>query len=202
VMDHPRQCVFCGSTNDDTPLRDPTGSRRFWVVEVTKSHIDNDYLRSIRFQLFAEALVALKAGESYHPTYEQESVLFKPEQERHTRISPIYEQLLHLAGNEVGDWASKPEWTTAEVGMKLTGKGVDSVTPTLQQEIGSAMRRMGWQVKQKRIAGKVVRVYTKPDNWGAIVHERNSVSESQKPPTGVSPPSTNSNNETDDDMPF
>lgn len=202
VTDHPRQCVFCGSTNDDTPLRDPTGSRRFWVVEVTKPLIDNDYVRSVRLQLFAEALAAVKAGESYHPTYDQENVLFKPEQERHTRISPIYEQLLHLAGNEVGDWASKSEWTTAEVGMKLTGKGVDSVTPTLQQEIGSAMRRMGWQVKQKRVAGKVVRVYAKPANWGAVVSERSSVSESQKLATGVSPTFINQPDENDDDIPF
>lgn len=202
VTDHPRQCVFCGSTNDDTPLRDPTGSRRFWVVEVTKPLIDNDYVRSVRLQLFAEALAAVKTGESYHPTYEQENILFKPEQERHTRSSPIYEQLLHLAGNEVGDWASKSEWTTAEVGMKLTGKGVDSVTPTLQQEIGSAMRRMGWTVKQKRVAGKVVRVYSKPANWGAIVNERESALEARKPATGVSPTSINQVNETDDDIPF
>lgn len=186
VVDHPRQSVFCGSTNDDTPLRDPTGARRFWVVDVTRVHINNEYLRSIRFQLFAEALEAFNRGEAYHPTYEQENALFKPEQERHTRLSPVYEQLLHLAGNEVGDWLQKTEWTTAEIGMKLTGKGVDSVTPTLQQEIGAAMRRMGWTVKQKRLAGKTIRVYLKPANWGA----------------GASPTSTNSINGDDDDMPF
>jgi predicted P-loop ATPase len=202
VTDHPRQCVFCGSTNDDTPLRDPTGARRFWVVEVTKPLIDNDYVRSVRLQLFAEALVAVKSGERHYPSYEQESVLFKPEQERHTRSSPIYEQLLHLAGNEVGDWASKSEWTTAEIGMKLTSKGVDAVTPTLQQEIGSAMRRMGWSVQQKRVAGKVVRVYKKPDNWYAIVNERSTDSESQKSSTGVSPTSSNPVYGDDDDIPF
>jgi len=54
ILERPRQCVFVGTTNDLEFLKDATGERRYWPVQVQKLDLEGN--RRDRDQLWAEAL--------------------------------------------------------------------------------------------------------------------------------------------------
>lgn len=66
VTETPRCCVFYGTTNDKTFLRDHTGNRRFWPVEVRGvghgEKLKNELGAEVD-QLWAEAVARYHAGE-------------------------------------------------------------------------------------------------------------------------------------------
>jgi predicted P-loop ATPase len=57
----PRQCVFIGTTNSETWLKDETGGRRFWPVWCG-GPIDLAGLRRDRDQIWSEALLRYRQG--------------------------------------------------------------------------------------------------------------------------------------------
>jgi hypothetical protein len=75
----PRQCVFIGTTNDPAPLKDKTGNRRDWIVEVKR--FDMERLNANVDQLFAEAYARYGKGEHWWPDETVEVEHFAPEQE-------------------------------------------------------------------------------------------------------------------------
>lgn len=64
---HYRHTVFFGTTNNPTPLNDPSGARRFWIIPVSEK-IDLALLGALLDQLWAEAVARADAGEIHYLT--------------------------------------------------------------------------------------------------------------------------------------
>jgi len=87
---HPRQCVFFGTTNDDVFLKDITGGRRFWPIDVTGKDLDIDEeLRpEVVDQIWAEAVTYYRLGEKWRLDRNEER-LAAEQQDLHTEKSEL-----------------------------------------------------------------------------------------------------------------
>jgi DNA polymerase I-like protein with 3'-5' exonuclease and polymerase domains/predicted P-loop ATPase len=77
-----RRCCLVFSTNDIEFLLDATGNRRYWVVQIIRDRVDIEALRRDRYQILAEALARLEAGELHWPTPEEEERIIDPERQK------------------------------------------------------------------------------------------------------------------------
>lgn len=70
TTEHPRQCIFCGTTNETLFLKGNTGNRRFWVIPVDPMlrRYDNwqEAINEDRDQLWAEAVHYFRSGEKLY----------------------------------------------------------------------------------------------------------------------------------------
>lgn len=82
---YPRRCVFFGTTNDSEFLRDRTGNRRFWPVDVYRQTPTKDVFRDLPGevdQIWAEAMMRWRIGEPLYLSGEAAEIALQ-EQESH-----------------------------------------------------------------------------------------------------------------------
>lgn len=106
TQEHPRQCAFFGSTNDSEFLRDYTGARRFWPVEVdnTGRRMAADLTEDVIDQIWAEAVSLYKSGAKWYLTDEEED-LARAVQEEHTEVSGKLGLIAEFAERKIPhDW--------------------------------------------------------------------------------------------------
>lgn len=148
--DHPRMCVFAGTTNEDEYLRDATGARRFWPVRC--GDVDIEWLTKWRGQLFAEAVKLYDAGTPWWDVPVDDA---RHEQEQR-RVSDEWEHL-------IADWLGmNMETTVSEVlegALKITPDCWDRQT---QMRVASVLKAIGWRKKgDARRNGRVVKVWAR-----------------------------------------
>ncbi|AQS04768.1 virulence-associated E family protein [Clostridium beijerinckii] len=86
----PRQCIFIGTSNEREFLRDKTGNRRFWPVDIAinkpNKNVFEDLTEYEIGQIWAEALELFNNGETLYLNYEEEKEA-KKQQETHSEES-------------------------------------------------------------------------------------------------------------------
>lgn len=150
VAEHPRQCVFAGTTNPvDGYFKDPTGGRRFWPVAC--GVIDTDALANDRSQLWAEAV----------KRYEDKAIWWlqgdeipaaKEEQEARQESDPWDDVIEEFLIGQI-------EITTPEI---LTGPlkmGVEKLNKADQSRVANILKRLGWERTTAKRLGKAKKVW-------------------------------------------
>jgi putative DNA primase/helicase len=139
VMEHPRQCVFIGTTNSvDGYFKDPTGSRRFWPV-ACKS-IDRDAIINDRAQLWAEAVVRFERGEIWW--LEGSEIRLAMDQQAARDESDPWEMAVttYVSGRTV---VTSSEILSNQLEMKISDQGrLDEMRVT------AVLTKLGWWKKR------------------------------------------------------
>lgn len=134
----PRQCLFIGTTNKETYLRDETGGRRFWPVKV--GTIDTDMLIHDRDQLFAEAVAAFRGAEQWWPNSMFERKFIRPEQEARYEADAWEERVAKYLACKSDDGVA----TIMEVATRALGFTAAKLGTAEQRRIAAALDRQGW----------------------------------------------------------
>ncbi len=130
VEDHPRQCIFIGTTNSTGFLRDDTGNRRFWPVRLGEAApmktVWNDLTQPVVDQLWAEAVTYYNEGEKLTLPPELEANALDQQKEfveddpRRGLVEDFLELLLPSDWNSM-DIAQRQGWLAEADEMKTVG---------------------------------------------------------------------------------
>ena len=151
---HRRYASFIGTTNEQMPLTDPSGSRRFICVNVEG---DIDYETPIDYpQLYAQLEYEVSQQRlRYHLTRDEEHALMEHNL-RYQKLSQLGEQLLSLFEKPVGNPESNPDggqWMTLKdisARLKKVFKGAYTEDEGSYIKIGNYLNRPEYQFESDR----------------------------------------------------
>lgn len=145
VVEVPRQCVFAGTVNPDTYLRDETGNRRFWPLRC--GTIDVDAIRRDRDQLWAEAFHLFEQGVTWWLPPELKAAA-EEEQEARYEVDP-WEEVIR-------DWVSgRTKTYVKDIARDAVGIETSRRSRRDQNRITAILKRLGWVRGQKDWRGDV-----------------------------------------------
>jgi hypothetical protein len=159
VAPHPRATVIVGTTNEAQFLADPTGSRRFWVVPVTR-RADLQALEDWRDQLWAEAVAAFAAGERWWLD-DADEVEREVVAERYQLDDPWELTITRWLESPS---AKKEPITSARVLSEALALEAQNQTQAAMNRVGRVLRALGWDNPLQRFGeGRRVRVWRPAD---------------------------------------
>jgi predicted P-loop ATPase len=137
----PRQCVFIATTNTRMFIKDDTGGRRFWPVDVKEADIPA--LAANRNQLFAEAVAAYRAGENWWPKPEFERRVIAAEQDARREVDLWQET---VAAFVTGRQSVRPGQIAREA-LKIE---TTRLATSDSHRITAILDRLGWQKSERK----------------------------------------------------
>jgi predicted P-loop ATPase len=152
VVRFDRQCVFAGSVNHTEYLRDDSGNRRFWPVRCHDDSLDVEGLAGARDQLWAEAMAAYLAGESWWLPGETESLAAFAQDDRASVDvweDTVAEYLEDLERESVGLLRDRASVTASDVlSVPLERQSIVE-----EKRVARILRHLGWEKQQFRDEG-------------------------------------------------
>ena len=141
----PRQCIFVGTTNRDSYLRDETGGRRFWPI--TTGTIDTAALARDRHQLFAEAVMRFHANERWWPDKDFERQHIVPEQAARYEGDAWEDSISSYLDTQ-------DKVTVGQVAREALFIETPRIGTAEQRRVAAALERLGWKRAKKDWQGK------------------------------------------------
>ena len=141
-----RYASFIGTTNDQTPLTDPSGSRRFLCVSIDG---DIDFETPVdHAQLYAQLMYEIRHGERYWLSKDEERALMEHNL-AYQRLNGLGEMLMSLIAkprsDEDGEWVSLKDLSAL---LKTHFKGYKEDTTSFQK-IGNYLRRPEYKFQSR-----------------------------------------------------
>lgn len=125
AQDYKRHCVFIGTTNDTTFLRDSTSSneRRYWIIECLKTSMDSKV-----YDLMTPEYVDQLWAEAYHKYQENPNVYLDIEKELQPKFESTMRKFKTYQDDSVIDYVREildKEYSFEVVDDKVTGQFKD-----------------------------------------------------------------------------
>lgn len=178
TAEHPRQCIFCGTTNEALFLKGDNGNRRFWVIPVDPSlrkHSNwQDAIDRDRDQIWAEAVQYYKAGEKLYLDDKLEAQAKKRQAEYNDdHDDPLADMLYNFL-----DAKLPPDWETYDLNRRRAWwrnpDPLDAVGTDVRTRVSAVefiCERMGRDMADKEfkyLARKISNLIKALPNWEKV----------------------------------
>lgn len=149
-----RHAIFCGTTNDEWILSDPSGNRRFLPFYI--SAMDHNLFNQVDKELlFYELYLEWQAGHAITLSIEDKKKLDEISirfEKPHLEEELIARHLSHPEPDQTGEYL-----TATDIMIYLKGNAAGMMIKL--EKIGAALQKAGFIRKQKRMQGKLPWVY-------------------------------------------
>ncbi len=174
IGSYPRPSIMVSSCNRTDFLNDPTGSRRYWVINLEGKLINNKKVLQDRDRIWKAALLAYKEGmildleDKYKKEINIRNSNFEAEH-------PFYSRIEEWTNKE----HNKYRFTTVQALVNSGCRNDEHVTDKDVKEAADCLRKLGHEKKQYRFSGR------KPYYW---FHPEWSIEQKKKEPRIINLP--------------